>query len=119
RVPELERLGAERARRETPASRALGFLRDGPTVRWDAPSRAGGIGRLWRRIMLRLLRPYLIRQRELETLLVSGLDELERSRDRLEDAVRVVQSLSSQISKRTDRLVARIDRLTSDLYAKP
>ena len=72
RVPELERLGAERAQRETPASRALGFLRDGPTVRWDAPSRTGRVGLLWRRVLLRLLRPYLIRQRELETLLVSG-----------------------------------------------
>jgi glycosyltransferase involved in cell wall biosynthesis/SAM-dependent methyltransferase len=119
RVPELERLGTERAQRETPASRALGFLRDGPTVRWDAPSRTGRVGLVWRRLLLRLLRPYLIRQRELETLLVSGLDELERSRDRLEDAVRVVQSLASQLSERTDRIDARIERLTSDLYAKP
>ena len=119
RVPELERLGAARAQRETPASRALGFLRDGPTVRWDAPSRTGRIGLLWRRVLLRLLRPYLIRQRELETLLVSGLEDQERSRDRLEDAIRVVQSVLSQLAERTDRLDAGTERLTKELYARP
>ncbi len=116
RVPELERLGAERAQRETPASRALDFLRDGPTVRWDAPSRSGQVGLLWRRVLLRLLRPYLIRQRELETLLVSGLEELERSRARLEDAVRVLQA---RYGERMDELDARIARLLSELYARP
>ena len=116
RVPELERRGAERSKRETPASRALGFLRDGPTVRWDAPSRSGRVGLLWRRVLLRLLRPYLIRQRELETLVVSGLEELERSRDRLEDAVRVVQA---HYGERMDDLDARLARLLSELYARP
>ena len=67
-------------------------------------------------MLLRLLRPYLIRQRELETLLVSALDELERSRDRLEDAVRVVQA---RYGERIDDLDARIARLLSELYAKP
>ena len=72
RVPELERLRSERGHRETPGSLAAGFLTHGPSKSWDAPSRAGWIGRLWRKVMLRLLRPYLVRQRELETLLVSG-----------------------------------------------
>jgi glycosyltransferase involved in cell wall biosynthesis len=93
RVPQLQELGARRAQRETPGRKATDFLRDGPSVPWDAPSRSGWAGLLWRRVLMRLLRPYLIRQRELETLLVSGVDELERSRDRLEDAVRAVQGV--------------------------
>ena len=49
-------------------------------------------------MLLRLLRPYLVRQRELETLLVvMGLNELERSRDRLEDAVQQLQSLAAEL----------------------
>ena len=81
-------LKTERDNRETPGTRAAQFLAGGPSLSWDAPSRSGAVGRLWRRVLLRLLRPYLVRQRELETLVVMGLDELERSRDRLEDAVR-------------------------------
>jgi len=119
RVPQLQELGARRAERETPGGRALGFLRDGPTVSWDAPSRSGRVGLLWRRVLLRLLRPYLIRQRELETLLISGVDELERSRDRLEDSVRVVQAVLAGYGERTDALEARLKRLTAELYAKP
>ena len=122
RVPQLERLGAERAARETPASRAAGFLVHGPSLSWDAPGPGGRVGRLWRRVLLRLLRPYLVRQRELETLVVSGIDELERSRDRLEDAVRYIQGLLEQLGGRTDELGGRlgqVERLTGELHATP
>lgn len=130
RVPELERLGIERASRQTPAGLASRFLAEGPSVRWDAPSQAGRVGLLWRRVLLRLLRPYLVRQRELESLLVEGLSEVERSRDRLEDAVRTVQGLLEQVSSRSEDLAAgqerlaeglggRIDQLTERLYARP
>ena len=97
RVPQLEGLRTERDNRETPGTRAAQFLSGGPSISWDAPSRSGIAGRLWRRVLLRLLRPYLIRQRELETLLVSGVDELERSRDRLEDAIRQLQGLTAEL----------------------
>jgi glycosyltransferase involved in cell wall biosynthesis/SAM-dependent methyltransferase len=126
RVPQLERLGIERASRQTPAGLASRFLADGPTVRWDAPSRAGRVGLLWRRVLLRLLRPYLVRQRELENLLVNGLEEVERSRDRLEDAVRTLQSLLEQVGGRladvadvSDHLGHRLEDLTGRLYARP
>ncbi len=74
-----------RARRRGRA--CAGYLADGPEpVRWDAPSRSGPLRPdLPAPLLLRLLRPYLVRQRELETLLSVGIEELERSRDRLED----------------------------------
>jgi len=123
RVPQLERLGLERATRQTPAGLAVRFLADGPSVPWDAPSRVGRLGVLWRRILLRLLRPYLVRQRELENILVTGLSEVERSRDRLEDAVRTVQGLLEQLGGRvedlSDQLSGRLDELIGKLYARP
>jgi glycosyltransferase involved in cell wall biosynthesis/SAM-dependent methyltransferase len=115
RVPELEHLRSERGLRQTPALLAADFLTQGPTLSWEAPSRSGAIGRIWRKVMLRLLRPYLVRQRELETLLVSGLDELERSRDRLEDATRHVQGLLAA----HDARLQSAEKLRSELYASP
>jgi SAM-dependent methyltransferase len=123
RVPQLDRLGQERAARQTPAGLAARFLADGPSIPWDGPSRAGRLGVLWRRILLRLLRPYLIRQRELENILVSGLSEVERSRDRLEDAVRTLQGLLEQVGGRVEdlsnQLNSRLDELNGKLYARP
>jgi SAM-dependent methyltransferase len=109
RLPELERVAHERATRETAGTRVAAYLAEGPSLSWDAPSRSGRFGRIYRRLLLRLLRPYLVRQRELETLLSVGLEELERSRDRLEDALRKLQG-------DTDR---RFDRLDAELYPQP
>jgi glycosyltransferase involved in cell wall biosynthesis len=104
RVPELEKLRLERGARETPASRAALFLAEGPSLSWDVRSWAGPFGRLWRRLLMRALRPYTVRQRELENLLVNGLDELERSRDRLEDTTRELKELVAELAQRVDEL---------------
>jgi glycosyltransferase involved in cell wall biosynthesis/2-polyprenyl-3-methyl-5-hydroxy-6-metoxy-1,4-benzoquinol methylase len=88
RIPQVERLQADREARETAGSRAADILAYGPSLAWDAPSRSGLAGRVWRRVLQRLLRPYTIRQRELESLLVGGIEDLERSRDRLDVSVR-------------------------------
>jgi glycosyltransferase involved in cell wall biosynthesis/SAM-dependent methyltransferase len=100
RVPQLDQLRTERDSRETPGMHAARFLARGPSLSWHAPSPSGAVGRAWRRVLVRLLRPYTVRQRELETWLVSGIDELERSRDRLEGAVRDLQSLTSELHAR-------------------
>jgi glycosyltransferase involved in cell wall biosynthesis/SAM-dependent methyltransferase len=105
RVPQLEQLRTERDARETAGTHAARFLTHGPSLSWDAPSRSGTVGRLWRRLLMRLLRPYTVRQRELETLLVSGVDELERARDRLERV--------------TERLGESLDHLQAKLHARP
>jgi SAM-dependent methyltransferase len=98
RVPQLEELKTNR--HETPGTRAAEFLSEGPSLSWDAPSRSGAAGRAWRRALLRLLRPYLVRQRELETLLVSGLNELEAARGRLQEAVQELQILAEELHAR-------------------
>ena len=92
RVPQLETARIERDNRETPGSRAAQFLAGGPSLSWEAPSRSGIVGRLYRKALLRLLRPYLVRQRELETLLVTGVEELERARDRLAQSLEDLQA---------------------------
>jgi glycosyltransferase involved in cell wall biosynthesis/SAM-dependent methyltransferase len=112
RVPQLEVLRQQRGVRETAASRAARFLAEGPSLSWDIESWAGPFGRLWRRVLMRLLRPYTLRQRELETLLVNGLDALERSRDALEDAVRQLQARAA-LSEES------LEGLRAELYAKP
>jgi O-antigen chain-terminating methyltransferase len=61
---------------------------------------------------MRLLRPYVIRQRELETLLTVGIEELERSRDRLEESVRELQRLHNES-------VQAFEQLEGELYAVP
>src|SRR3954463_11416251 len=112
RMPELEHARTDRDTRETPGTRAAQFLAGGPSLSWDAPSRSRGAGRLARRALLRVLRPYVTRQRELETLgvirrrgevdtlVVMGLEELERSRDRLEDAVGQLRSRTAELHAR-------------------
>jgi glycosyltransferase involved in cell wall biosynthesis len=101
RVPQFERLLAERQARETAGSRAAEFLAYGPSLAWDARSK-GFIGGLYRRLLQRLLRPYTMRQRELETQLVAGIEDLERSRDRLDASVRRVEEHLRELERRRD-----------------
>ena len=105
RVPVLEGLRTDRDMRETPGTRAAQFLAGGPSLSWDARSRSGAVGRVYRKLLLRLLRPYLVRQRELETLLATGVEELERARDRLEHA--------------TEGLAESLEDLQARLHARP
>jgi len=98
RIPQLDRLRLEREARETPGSRAAEFLAFGPALSWDARSR-GPVGRLYRKLLRRLLRPYTLRQRELETLLANGLEDLEASRDRLDTAVRQLEERLRELER--------------------
>jgi glycosyltransferase involved in cell wall biosynthesis/2-polyprenyl-3-methyl-5-hydroxy-6-metoxy-1,4-benzoquinol methylase len=112
RVPELQRAAHDRAIRQTPGTRAVDFLSIGPSTSWDAPSRTGWIGSVYRRALRRLLRPYLIRQRELETLLATGLEQVERSLESISD---VQKGLVRSDLRRGEQL----DALEAGLYAKP
>src|SRR6185295_600060 len=73
----------------------------GPALSWDARSR-GPVGRLYRKLLRRLLRPYTLRQRELETLLANGLEDLEASRDRLDTAVRQLEERLRELERDVD-----------------
>jgi SAM-dependent methyltransferase len=116
RVPELERIAHERATRETAGTRVAAYLAEGPSLSWDAPSRSGRTGRLYRKLLLRLLRPYLIRQRELETLLAVGIEALERSQERLENTMHSLHDSALGKIGETDH---RLDGLEAELYPEP
>jgi FkbM family methyltransferase len=45
-----------------------------PSSTWDAPSRLGPIGRLLRRVLWRILRPYDVRRREVEANLIRAIE---------------------------------------------
>src|SRR4029079_9677735 len=62
RIPQLARLRLEREPRERPASRAAEFLAFGPALSWDARSR-GPVGRLYRKILRRVVARYTARAR--------------------------------------------------------
>jgi glycosyltransferase involved in cell wall biosynthesis len=101
RIPQFDRLLQERLARETPGSRAAEFLAFGPNLAWDAHSR-GPVGRWYRALLRRVLRPYTMRQRELETQLVHGVEDLERSRDALTEAVRQLEEKVRGLERQRD-----------------
>jgi glycosyltransferase involved in cell wall biosynthesis len=79
RLAQIERLPRKERREEAAVDRAARFLSAGPSLSWTAPSgRFGTIGVLARRALLRLLRPYIVRQREWESLVVEQLRENQR-----------------------------------------
>ena len=74
RLAEIDRLPPRELKVELPVERAARFLAVGPSLSWNAPSgRFGRLGLFARRALLRLLRPYLVRQREWESLVVEQL----------------------------------------------
>jgi len=83
-----ERLPPRERKRELPVERAARFLAVGPSLSWTAPSgRFGRLGVLARRALLRVLRPYLARQREWESLVVEQLRENARTISELSERV--------------------------------
>jgi len=94
RLTAIDRMPARERKSELPVERAARFLAVGPSLSWTAPSgRFGRVGVLARRALLRILRPYLVRQRELESLVVEQLREQTRAIDdlnrRIEELERV------------------------------
>ncbi len=73
--PAVRAAAARAAGSRDGGSRAAEFLAFGPSLAWDAHSR-GPAGRWYRMLLRRLLRPYTMRQRELETQLVHGIEDL-------------------------------------------
>jgi glycosyltransferase involved in cell wall biosynthesis len=98
RLGQVERLCDERNIVPTAGMRARSFLVSGPSLSWEQPTRRfGRLGVAWRRLLLRLLRPYLVRQREWETHVTGGLQELEAAarftRDRIDQLERRLAEL--------------------------
>ena len=83
RVPLLQDRWKERRSIVKPSQQAAEFLARGPRASWSQPSRLGRLGLAYRRLLLRLLRPYTARQREFEHTVVDALRELELENDEL------------------------------------
>jgi glycosyltransferase involved in cell wall biosynthesis len=116
RLEQIARLPRRERREQSSVERAARFLAIGPSLSWTAPSgRFGGFGVFARRLLLRILRPYLVRQREWESLIVESLRESEAAAheqahrlERLEAATRAVESS-------VERLIERLDVRDTDL----
>lgn len=57
-----------------PLALARAWLEDGALTPWDAGTRFGPLGRLWRRLLRRLLRPYEFRQREFQRVITEAVE---------------------------------------------
>jgi glycosyltransferase involved in cell wall biosynthesis/2-polyprenyl-3-methyl-5-hydroxy-6-metoxy-1,4-benzoquinol methylase len=87
RFHEIEELREQPAATHIPEAPALStspeiehahaFLSEGPSVPLRSPSRFGAFGVLARRLLFRVLRPYMIRQREWEVAVVEALRQVE------------------------------------------
>jgi glycosyltransferase involved in cell wall biosynthesis/SAM-dependent methyltransferase len=113
RLAEVAGRTTDRGSGETPAQIAERFLVRGPSIRWDVRSaRLGPLGFHARALLRRVLRPYLLRQREWESAVV--------------DALRQSEAIAEEQSRRADALAAKLDELRlrfdlqeDQLYAKP
>jgi 2-polyprenyl-3-methyl-5-hydroxy-6-metoxy-1,4-benzoquinol methylase len=126
--------GAPRAPDEAPATvgeidHAQRFLSNGPSVPIRAPSRFGRLGIFTRRAVYRLLRPYLVRQRELEDALVASLRGLDkriaevetRSYEREMTSTHLLASASEQLdraSRTAAETTIRLEHAADDVRAE-
>ena len=87
RIPLLQERWMNRRSIMKPSQQAAEFLARGPRTSWSDPSRLGRLGLAYRRLLLRLLRPYTARQREFEHTIVDALRELELELEQLRTRV--------------------------------
>ena len=122
RLGEIERLPPKERREEATVERAARFLAFGPTLSWNVPGRRfGPLGLFARRALLRVLRPYLVRQREWEALVVDALRQhqelaLEQREhiERLEAAARSFEVTAARLTRRLDRLEEELERVAPE-----
>lgn len=110
------------------ADRARTQVERGANTPWTAVSRFGGPGLFARRVLRRLLRPYLVRQREVDTAIVDAIHEIadvfEGRIERLERSGQLVAAVAkgapsgggavAALAAAVDELGARVERLESE-----
>jgi hypothetical protein len=106
RLTQIDRLRTERERVMTPARRVDAYVVGGPSTAWDAPSRFGFLGRLYRRLLRRALQPYLVRQREFELAVAAGLEQSEAMAQRQRDQLRRLEETTRRLDAQVDQLAA-------------
>ena len=112
RLAEIERLPRRKPTAELPVERAARFLAVGPSLSWGATSsRFGAVGVRARRALLRVLRPYLVRQREWESLVVEQLrrdqSTLRQQSERIEQLEAAIEELNERHGSVTEAEVER------------
>jgi glycosyltransferase involved in cell wall biosynthesis len=96
RTAAIEGMPARERKSELPVERAARFLAVGPSLSWTAPSgRFGSVGVFARRALLRMLRPYLVRQREWESLVVEQLRENAKTISELTERIEELERAES------------------------
>jgi glycosyltransferase involved in cell wall biosynthesis len=104
RVAEISMLSPKAGRRDSDVERAARYLALGPSLSWTSPSgRFGRLGVLARRALVRVLKPYLIRHREWESLVVEAL---RRQEAHAKGQAERIEELESSVN----RLAAQVDR---------
>lgn len=112
RMPAVETLWQKRRESKSPTRYAAEYLARGPELAWDEPTRRfGRLGVFMRKIVLRAMRPYLVRHSEFEHAVVDALRELELWRlqeemrgERLEGTTKVLSERNKQLSRRVEEL---------------
>jgi glycosyltransferase involved in cell wall biosynthesis len=111
RMPEVEKLWSKRRTVKSPTRHAADYLVRGPELSWSQPTRFGRPGLWIRRLLLRVLRPYLVRHSEFEHAVVDALRELELWRvqeqmrgERLEATGLALQERLKLLSRRVEEL---------------
>jgi hypothetical protein len=104
RVAEIATLSPKAGRRDSDVERAARFLALGPSLSWTSPSgRFGRLGVLARRALMRVLKPYLVRHREWESLVVEALRRQEAhakgQAERIEQLEATVNRLAAQVDR--------------------
>lgn len=97
---------------QTPAQLAERYLAEGPSLSWTGPSRLGVLGRMSRRALLRFLRPYITRQRELESALANATRQNER---RIDQLVKTFEERDRDL----DDVLHRLTSTSETLYTRP
>jgi hypothetical protein len=117
RMPAVEALSTKRMEVKTPTGYAADYLARGPQLSWTQPTRLGRPGVWMRKVLLRVLRPYLVRHSEFEHSVVDALRELElwRAQEqmrgaRLDVGMKMVRERIKELTKRIEDLERELRR---------
>jgi glycosyltransferase involved in cell wall biosynthesis len=111
RMPDVEALWNKRRTVKSPTRYASDYLVRGPQLSWSQPTRLGRPGLWIRKLLLRVLRPYLARHSEFEHAVVDALRELELWRVQEQMRGERLEAMARALQERTKRLTRRIDDL--------
>jgi glycosyltransferase involved in cell wall biosynthesis len=111
RMPEVETLWSKRRTVKSPTRHAADYLVRGPQLSWSQPTRLGRPGLWIRKLLLRALRPYLVRHSEFEHAVVDALRELELWRVQEQMRGERLEAMARALQERTKRMSRRIEEL--------